>query len=64
MGQLEIISRLCEVNNLLSDIVKEQQEVIEQSEIVGEVTKERLREEIGKTDQELDVIEYQLRRME
>lgn len=33
MSSLEIISRMCDVTNTLSDIVKKQQEIIEQSKI-------------------------------
>lgn len=61
MSPLEIISRLCEVTNDLSDIVKKQQEMIERSKIEEEV-KEELRAMIKATDKELDVIEYHTRR--
>lgn len=62
MSPLEIISRLCEVTNSLSEIVKEQQEIIERSK-VEEAVKEELRQEVGGAERELDVIEYHLRRI-
>lgn len=61
MSSLEIISRMCEVTNILSDIVKEQQEIIERSKIEEEV-KEELRKRVQEADKEQDVIEYHLRR--
>lgn len=61
MTPLEIIARLCDATNSLSDIVKKQQEVIERSKIEEEV-KEELRRMVKETDRELDVIEYHSRR--
>ncbi|MBS6194262.1 MAG: hypothetical protein KH828_01595 [Clostridiales bacterium] len=61
MTPLEIIARMCDVTNSLSDIVKKQQEVIERSKIEEEV-KEELRRMVKETDRELDVIEYHSRR--
>ncbi len=61
MTTLEIISRLCDVTNDLSEIVKKQQTIIEQSKIVEEV-KADLRQQIKETERELDVIEYHSRR--
>lgn len=61
MTPLEIIARMCDVTNSLSDIVKKQQEVIERSKIEEEV-KEELRKMVKETDRELDVIEYHSRR--
>lgn len=61
MSPLEIISRLCDVTNTLSDIVKKQQEIIEQSKI-EEAVKADLRQQVKETDRELDVIEYHSRR--
>ena len=58
---LEIISRMCDVTNTLSDIVKKQQEIIEQSKI-EEAVKADLRQQVKETDRELDVIEYHSRR--
>ena len=61
MTTLEIISRLCDVTNILSDIVKKQQETIRQSSI-----EEAVKDEFGKVAKEaerkLDVIEYHTRR--
>lgn len=61
MSTLEIISRMCDVTNTLSDIVKKQQEIIEQSKI-EEAVKADLRQQVKETDRELDVIEYHSRR--
>lgn len=61
MTTLEIISRLCDVTNNLSEIVKKQQTIIEQSKIVEEV-KADLRQQIKEAERELDVIEYHSRR--
>lgn len=49
MSPLEIISRLCDVTENLSAIVKKQQTIIEQSKI-------------EETDKEMDVLEYHMRR--
>ena len=57
MSPLEIISRMCDVTNTLSDIVKKQQEIIEQSKI-EEAVKADLRQQVKEADRELDVIEY------
>jgi flagellar biosynthesis/type III secretory pathway chaperone len=61
MSLLEIVSRLCDITNNLSDIVKKQQVIIEQSKIEAAVTKE-LRQWKKEIDRELDVIEYHSRR--
>ena len=61
MSPLEIISRMCDVTNTLSDIVKKQQEIIEQSKI-EEAGKADLRQQVKEADRELDVIEYHSRR--
>lgn len=61
MSPLEIISRMRDVTNTLSDIVKKQQEIIEQSKI-EEAVKADLRQQVKETDRELDVIEYHSRR--
>lgn len=61
MSPLEIILRMCDVTNTLSDIVKKQQEIIEQSKI-EEAVKADLRQQVKETDRELDVIEYHSRR--
>ncbi len=62
MSSLEIISRLCDVTNTLSEIVKKQQTIIEQAKIEEEVRAE-LQKEIEQTERELDVIEYKTRRL-
>lgn len=62
MSSLEIISRLCEVTETLSEIVKKQQTIIEQSKIEEEV-KEELRQQVKETDRELDVLEYRMRKL-
>lgn len=61
MSPLEIISRMCDVTNVLSDIVKKQQTIIERSKIEEEV-KAELRQSVKEAERELDVIEYHSRR--
>lgn len=61
MTPLEIISRLCEITEELSEIVKKQQEIIERSKVEEEV-KEELRNMVNETDGKLDVLEYHTRR--
>lgn len=61
MSALEIISRMCDVTNVLSDIVKKQQTIIERSK-VEEAVKEELRQQVKEAERELDVIEYHSRR--
>ena len=61
MSPLEIISRLCDVTENLSSIVKKQQTIIEQSKI-EEAVKAELRQDIKETDREMDVLEYGMRR--
>ena len=61
MTTLEIISRLCDATNSLSEIVKEQQTIIEHSKIEEEV-KAELRKQVRDAERELDVIEYHSRR--
>lgn len=61
MSPLEIISRLCDVTENLSAIVKKQQTIIEQSKI-EEVVKEELRNMVNEADGKLDVLEYHMRR--
>ena len=63
MSPLEIISRLCDVTENLSAIVKKQQTIIEQSKI-EETVKAELRQNIKETDREMDVLEYGMRRSE
>lgn len=49
MSPLEIISRLCDVTENLSAIVKKQQTIIEQSKI-EEAVRAELRQEVEETD--------------
>lgn len=61
MTPLEIISRLCEITEELSGIVKKQQEMIERSK-VEEGVKGELRNMVNEADGKLDVLEYHMRR--
>ena len=61
MSPLEIISRLCDVTETLSAIVKKQQTIIEQSKI-EEAVRVELRQEVEETDREMDVLEYHMRK--
>ena len=61
MSPLEIISRLCDVTENLSAIVKKQQTIIEQSKI-EEAVRAELRQEVEETDREMDVLEYHMRK--
>lgn len=61
MTPLEIISRLCEITEELSGIVKKQQEMIERSK-VEEGVRVELRQEVEETDREMDVLEYHMRK--
>ena len=54
MTPLEIISRLCEITESLSGIVKKQQTMIERSK-VEEGVREELRNMVNETDRKLDV---------
>lgn len=53
--------QMCDVVNLLSDIVKKQQTIIEQLK-VEESVKEDLRKMVREADIQMDVIEYHSRR--
>ena len=61
MSPLEIISRLCDVTENLSAIVKKQQTIIERSKI-EETVKEELRNMVNEADEKKDVLEYHMRR--
>ncbi len=61
MSPLEIISRLCDVTEALSDIVQKQQTIIEQLKI-EESVKAELRNSVKDTDNELDALEYGMRK--
>lgn len=60
MRPLEIISHLCDVTETLSEIVKKQQTIIEQSKI-EEAVKAELRNSIKDTENELDALECGMR---
>ena len=69
MTQMELIDRLCAVNSLMCDIVREQAAIIAQHGIEELKTEEEMEAELqtlfGKTkrmDEENDIIESQLRR--
>jgi hypothetical protein len=62
MRPLAIISEMCDIINMLSDIVKKQQTEIERSK-VEESVKEELRSMIRDTEKKMDVNEYHLRRV-
>lgn len=57
MNNLELISRLSDVISNLSEIVKCQQTIIEQSKI-EEMVKEELRMKIKSTESEIRIIEH------
>lgn len=61
MSLLEIISRLCDATGLLSEIVKKQQIIIEQAKIESAV-REELQKSIKRSDEELDMLEYRMRK--
>lgn len=61
MSLFEIISRLCDVTGLLSEIVKKQQIIIEQAKIESAV-REELQKSIKRSDEELDMLEYRMRK--
>lgn len=61
MRPLEIISRLCDVTETLSEIVQKQQTIIEQSKL-EESVKAELRNSIKDTENKLDALEYGMRK--
>jgi len=61
MGSYETIDRLCKITNELLDIVKKQAEVIEQADVPKELALS-LENDTSAVVDELDVIEYELRR--
>ena len=70
MTQMELIDRLCAVNSLMCDIVREQAAIIVQHGIEELKTEEETEAELqtlfGKTkrmEEENDIIESQLRRL-
>lgn len=62
MRPLVIISEMCDIINMLSDIVKKQQTEIERSK-VEESVKEELRAMVKEAEDKMDVNEYHLRHM-
>lgn len=60
MRPLAIISEMCDIINMLSDIVKKQQTEIERSK-VEESIKEELRTMVREAEDKMDVNEYHLR---
>ena len=61
-GTFELIDRLCEVTTQLADLVRKQAAIIMQSDIPEE-TKKELEAERKPIDDELDLLEYKMRRM-
>lgn len=61
MGEYEMIDRLCGVTTMLADLVREQAAIIAQADIPEE-TKQLIAEKRDATDEELDILEYHLRR--
>ena len=61
-GAFELIDRLCEVTTQLADLVRKQAAIIMQSDITEE-TKKELEAERKPIDDELDLLEYKMRRM-
>lgn len=61
MNPLEIIFRLCDITNCLSDIVKKQQVIIEQFELEKSV-KAEIGKEIERLDEVLDRVGYYIKR--
>lgn len=59
-GSYVIVDRLCEATTQLLDIIKKQEEIIEQCRISDELHKE-LDDMKNDVDQKMDLIEYDLR---
>lgn len=59
-GSYVIVDRLCEVTTQLLEIIKKQEEIIEQCRISDELHKE-LDDMKNDVDQKMDLIEYDLR---
>ena len=59
-GSYVIVDRLCEATTQLLEIIKKQEEIIEQCRISGELHKE-LDDMKNDVDQKMDLIEYDLR---
>lgn len=59
-GSYVIVDRLCEATTQLLEIIKKQEEIIEQCRISDELHKE-LNDMKSDVDQKMDLIEYDLR---
>ena len=59
-GSYVIVDRLCEATTQLLEIIKKQEEIIEQCRISDELHKE-LEDMKNDVDQKMDLIEYDLR---
>ena len=59
-GSYVIVDRLCEATTQLLEIIKKQEEIIEQCRISDELHKE-LDDKKNDVDQKMDLIEYDLR---
>lgn len=59
-GSYVIVDRLCEATTQLLEIIKKQEEIIEQCRISDELHKE-LDDMKNDVDQKMDIIEYDLR---
>ena len=59
-GSYVIVDRLCEATTQLLEIIKKQEEIIEQCRITDELHKE-LDDMKNDVDQKMDLIEYDLR---
>lgn len=59
-GSYVIVDRLCEATTQLLEIIKKQEEIIEQCRISDELHKE-LDDMKNEVDQKMDLIEYDLR---
>lgn len=59
-GSYVIVDRLCEATTQLLEIIKKQEEIIEQCRISDELNKE-LDDMKNDVDQKMDLIEYDLR---
>ena len=60
MSTLEIISQLCDVTEILAQIVKKQQTIIEQSKI-EEAVKTEMKQNVESAYKEMDALEYKMR---
>ena len=58
---LEVIDNLCHVSNVLLSLVKKQAEIIAQEDIAKDI-KDELDKELSSIEEELDLIEYKIRR--